>query len=238
MKILFLFLLFYSVLSFSHPGKRNKIDDCHYCKSNCEKLNLTKDTRHSHSNKTCDPSLGPVDTKQVNITAQVEVIKPQGKYHRKKFKHWTDEDKDCKNTRAEILEQRSLSKVTYRTRKNGKECVVLTGKWEDYYFPETLQNASDIDIDHVVPLKEAWLSGASFWKAKKRESFANDPENLVITSKHTNRKKGANTPLTWAPSVREYYCKYLKQWIYIKNKYDLTTHSKIFEYYKGAKCEK
>lgn len=158
-------------------------------------------------------------------------------YDRKKFKHWNDHNKDCRNKRAEILQERSLVKVEYRVRKNGKRCTVKSGKWNDFYINELLFEASEVDIDHVVPLKEAWDFGASSWDAAKRETFANDSENLVITNRKYNRKKGAHTPLSWLPIDRQYACKYMKKWIYIKKKYQLKIKQKLLLYYKQAKCE-
>ncbi|WP_127716771.1 HNH endonuclease family protein [Halobacteriovorax sp. HLS] len=157
-------------------------------------------------------------------------------YDRKHFKHWVDNDKDCRDKRAEVLKDRSLIDVTYKVRKNGKRCVVASGKWNDYYYPEILTDASKIDIDHIVPLKHAWDLGANLWSAKKREIFANDPLNLVITNRSYNRQKGAQTPLSWSPSNREYYCKYLNDWIKVKRKYKFTISTEILKYQKEAHC--
>lgn len=158
------------------------------------------------------------------------------KYDRKLFKHWVDYDGDCKNRRAEILKQRSLIPVTYNIRKNKKQCSVKDGKWDDYYYPEVHLDASKVDIDHIVSLKHAWDNGASLWSKKKREKFANDPENLAITKRTYNRKKGALTPLSWSPRHKDYACKYLQQWIYIKRKYKLSINSKVVEYLKQMNC--
>ena len=214
-------LMLMHTVSFSHPGKLAK-DGCHYCRSQCEKYGLKANTRHDKNGVTCPDS----------THGKTEFAGK--KYNRKYFKHWIDADKDCQNTRAEVLISRSSTPVTF---KKSKKCVVHSGTWDDYYFAETLNLATSIDIDHVVPLKEAWESGAHKWSAKKRKEFANDFENLVITNKRYNRQKGAQTPLTWAPVQREYYCKYLKQWIKIKQKYELKIDDKIFEYVEMAKCD-
>lgn len=158
-------------------------------------------------------------------------------YSRKAFKHWVDGDGDCRNKRAEILKERSSIEVSYSQRKNGKRCSVTSGRWEDYYFPETHTEASNVDIDHIVPLKHAWDAGAKNWSPEKRETFANDSENLVITNKSYNRQKGAQTPLSWAPAQRDYYCKYLKDWIKVKTKYTLPINKKIYEYRAQAGCK-
>lgn len=140
-------------------------------------------------------------------------------YQRKDWQpRWADTDGDCQNTRAEILIQRSLKKVSFT---NSKNCTVKTGKWDDYYYPAQHYHAQEVDIDHLVPLFEAHSSGGANWSKEKKRTFANDEDNLVITSKKTNRSKGANTLKTWLPIQIDYACKYYQQWMQIKKKYDL-----------------
>lgn len=140
------------------------------------------------------------------------------KYERKDYKHWLDIDRDCQNTRQEILISRSLEKVVF---KNKKKCTVVDGKWEDYYFPQIHTKAKEVDIDHLIPLQHAHYAGAYLWSSKKKKEFANDPENLVITEKIYNRQKGAKAIHEWVPVHKEYACKYIRDWIKIKNKYGL-----------------
>ncbi len=143
---------------------------------------------------------------------------PSGaKYNRKDWKHWIDQDKNCLNTRQEILKERSLVSVQL----NPKGCTVVIGKWQDYYHPEVHIHAKKVDIDHLVPLKNAHLSGAREWGKKERQIFANDPENLVITNRSYNRQKGSKGIDGWLPVHKAYACKYLQDWIKIKKKYSL-----------------
>lgn len=146
--------------------------------------------------------------------AQAEV---EGKYYRKNWKHWTDQNQNCLNTRAEILKLRSLVPVLM----NKKGCKVITGKWNDYYFPEEHTVAKKIDIDHLIPLMNAHRTGGQIWNKKQKEVFANDPENLVITNREYNRRKGAKGIDAWLPLHKDYACKYVKDWIKIKQKYSL-----------------
>jgi hypothetical protein len=141
-----------------------------------------------------------------------------GKYNRKDWPHWTDRDHNCLDTRAEILKSRSLSPV----QMNRRGCIVVSGKWKDYYYPETHTKAKKVDIDHLIPLKHAHLSGAHQWSKEKRELFANDSDNLVITNRSYNRKKGAKGIDEWLPVHQDYACKYINHWIRIKKKYRLT----------------
>jgi Protein of unknown function (DUF1524) len=140
------------------------------------------------------------------------------RYQRKHWHHWIDEDRDCQNTRQEILISRSLEPVKF----NPMGCVVYKGKWQDYYFDEVLIDSRTVDIDHLIPLKHAHDSGGSDWSSEKKMRFANDPENLVITNKKYNRMKGAKTIAQWLPVDPSYTCKYVNDWIKIKNKYELT----------------
>ena len=139
------------------------------------------------------------------------------KYSRKDWQHWIDENRNCLDTRAEILKLRSLVPVL----TNKKGCKITHGKWEDYYYPEIHTLAKFVDIDHLVPLKNAHLSGAASWGHRSKEEFANDPDNLVVTNRSYNRQKGAKGIDEWLPVNKDYACKYIKHFVRIKNKYSL-----------------
>lgn len=156
-------------------------------------------------------------------------------YNRKDWKHWSDFDKNCQNTRAEVLISRSLKPVTF---KGNKKCTVSTGLWDDYYYNEKLDKASKVDIDHLIPLKHAYESGGLEWSRQKKEQFSNDPENLVITNLKYNRTKGAKTILEWLPIDRKYACKYVSDWFYVKNKYQLKVTKEEKSVKNNLKCEK
>ncbi len=141
------------------------------------------------------------------------------KYNRKNWKHWIDADKDCQNTRMEVLIRDSLIPVKF---KSNRKCRVVTGKWICYYTGKTFYKANDLDIDHVVPLKEAYISGGSEWQRKKKSDYANDlsdPHHLLAVSKYANRRKGAKDPSKWMPPKN--ICSYINIWKKIKKKYDL-----------------
>jgi|GEM_PF-3428277 hypothetical protein len=163
--------------------------------------------------------------------------KASSSYERSSFSGWIDEDRDCLDTRHEILKKRSLRAVTISKLKSGR-CKILTGQWADYYYDEVLMEASKIDIDHLVPLKHAYDSGAANWHESKRDQFALDPENLVITNLSYNRIKGSKTILEWMPINRAYACRYTEQWFYIKKKYNLEISSRERDYKDQLKCEK
>lgn len=139
------------------------------------------------------------------------------KYSRKEWKHWTDHDRNCLDVRHEVLKARSKAAVEL----NARGCKVLRGSWDDYFFPKTLTIAANVDIDHLVPLKNAHESGGYAWSKKQREAFANDPSVLVITDRKHNRQKGSKGIDRWLPVNKPFACKYVKDWIRVKRAYRL-----------------
>jgi hypothetical protein len=164
------------------------------------------------------------------INAHLEELTP---YKRRNWPHWSDMDKDCLNTRHEILLERSLEKVRY----NRKKCKIVQGKWADYYYPQFHTDPKKVDIDHLVPLKHAHETGGALWVKKEKERFANDPENLVVTDKKFNRKKGALRIDQWLPVHMDYACKYVQDWIKIKRKYQLELTAPEMKTIKALSCD-
>jgi hypothetical protein len=103
----------------------------------------------------------------------------------------------------------------------GSGCQVLSGTWLDPYTGKTFTKASDVDIDHVVPLAAAWRSGANRWDDKRREQYANDPAVLLSVEDNANQEKGDKGPEAWRPPRREEWCDYAQRWISVKAKYGL-----------------
>lgn len=156
-------------------------------------------------------------------------------YSRSSWEHWIDSDGDCKNRRHEILEERSSVPVTFH---KSNPCLVSQGSWKDFYFNETLTKANQIDIDHVVALKHAHETGGALWDKKRKEEFANDKENLVITNLTYNRQKGAQTIETWLPIKRAYACRYVAKWFKIKEKYGLRILEGEVKTRNSLECER
>ncbi|MDU0356296.1 hypothetical protein RS130_22555 [Paraglaciecola aquimarina] len=86
-------------------------------------------------------------------------------YDRKDWPHWLDIDKDCQNTRHEILLRTSTKVVSF---KSDKQCNVLAGEWYDPYSSEVFTTSKELDLDHIVPLKFAHGHGASNWSREKK----------------------------------------------------------------------
>jgi hypothetical protein len=142
-------------------------------------------------------------------------------YKRSAFKHWIDVDKNGCNTRAEVLIEEAIVKP-----KIGPKCKLTGGKWLSAFDGKTITNAPQLDVDHMVPLAEAWRSGAWKWTAAQRQAFANDLENseaLIAVTRSTNRSKGDKDPSLWMPAKDQ--CVYTQNWISVKIKYSLTVDS-------------
>lgn len=154
----------------------------------------------------------------------------KSEYSRKEFGQWRDDNRNCLNTRAEVLKKRSLIDVTM------DGCRVIKGKWDDFYYKETLTLAKLIDIDHVVPVKHAFDTGAHSWSKKKKRAFYNDEDNLVVTNRKYNRKKQSKDITSWLPVDRDYACRYANKWMFIKKKYELTITQEETDVLKLLKC--
>jgi hypothetical protein len=107
-----------------------------------------------------------------------------------------------------------------------EDCSITAGTWLDPYTGQTLTDSSEVDIDHVVPLANAWRSGASSaaWSTADREEYANDPEVLLSADDAANQTKGDKGPEAWKPSNRDYWCEYARRWIWIKSDWDLSVN--------------
>ena len=141
-----------------------------------------------------------------------------GGYDRNLFKHWIDADKNGCDTRKEVLIAEAIVKP-----KKGPKCVLTGGKWISPYDGKSFTKDSGLDVDHVVPLAEAWRSGAWAWTAKQRQDFANDLSDsrvLIAVTSSANRSKGDQDPKTWLPAKGK--CTYIESWVAVKVRYSLT----------------
>ena len=147
-------------------------------------------------------------------------------YDRKAWKHWIDADRDCQNTRHEVLIEESLTPVTFKTDKG---CRVVSGNWLGSYSGDVFTDASKLDIDHLVPLKEAHQSGVHAWDAARRIDCANDlsdPNTLIAVDRGLNRQKGAGDPAEWMPPNKAYLVEYAVAWVAVKRRWGLTADAK------------
>lgn len=136
-------------------------------------------------------------------------------YSRALFPHWTSSG-GC-TTRQSVLKRDGIDVVV------GPNCQPVAGRWYSPYDHVTLYSADQVDIDHVVPLAEAWRSGAYAWTAEQRRAFANGlgGPQLRAVSATVNRAKGDQDPARWKPRPA-YHCTYAKMWIRTKYRWNLT----------------
>ena len=158
-----------------------------------------------------------------------------GGYSRNLFKHWIDTDKDGCNTRYEVLIAEAIVKP-----KVGAGCYLTGGKWRSPYDGKVFTNPTGLDIDHMVPLAEAWRSGAWAWNAAQRMDFANDLEDsrsLLAVTASLNRSKGDRDVAAWLPLKAQ--CNYISNWIAVKWRFDLTVDPIEGEFLKAkiAACK-
>ena len=136
-------------------------------------------------------------------------------YVRSDWPHWSDFDGDCLNTRQELLKETSEVSITM----TASGCTVKTGKWYDPFSGKTYKKASDLDIDHVIPLAWAHRHGGANWSTSKKEKFANDRQNLLVVDDGLNSSKSDQGPTEWMPPNHAYRCEYLAQWVLVMSEY-------------------
>ena len=144
-------------------------------------------------------------------------------YDRSSFQHWVDADGNGCDTRQEVLIAESLVAPVI-----GPNCSVLSGEWFSWFDGVTWTNPSDVDIDHFVPLQEAWVSGAYGWTASQRRIFANDltlADSLVAVTDTVNSAKGSRDPSAWLPPAVGTECRYALAWVTVKYRWHLTVDS-------------
>ena len=142
-------------------------------------------------------------------------------YSRDLFPHWMDADGDGCSTRNEVLIAEADDPVTV-----GSGCSLSGGRWFSYYDRLSWTNPSDVDIDHMVPLAEAWDSGARTWTTSVRQSYANDlgdSRSLVGVTDNVNQEKGDQDPREWMPTYDK--CRYLREFVAVKLRWRLTVDS-------------
>ncbi|MGW0578016.1 HNH endonuclease family protein [Streptomyces sp. NPDC002920] len=144
-------------------------------------------------------------------------------YDRTKFRHWIDADGNGCNTRKETILAEAVN-----TPEMGPGCSLTGGSWFSPYDAVTVDDAASLDVDHMVPLAEAWDSGASAWTAAERQAYANDlgdPRSLIAVTARSNRQKADKDPADWLP-VESYLCTYVTDWATVKTRWGLSADSR------------
>lgn len=140
-------------------------------------------------------------------------------YDRSLFPTWITITGNC-DTREFVIERDGTSVVT------NSACTATSGHWTSPYDGDTTTDPSTFDIDHLVPLAEAWDSGAWAWTTAQRQAYANDTTRpqLLAVSASSNRSKGDDDPAEWLPQA-SYQCTYARAWVQVKHYYDLSVDS-------------
>ncbi|SEE59566.1 HNH endonuclease family protein [Streptomyces sp. TLI_105] len=177
---------------------------------------------------TAAPAPAPAAARAATVRTLVDAVRrlpvadeSREGYTRTAFKHWNaglDLADGC-NSRNEVLQAEAVEAPTVAA-----GCKLSGGEWISYYDGQEVNDPAKLDIDHMVPLAEAWDSGASAWDAKRREAYANDqdsPTSLVAVTARTNRSKADQDPSTWMPPLPDAHCRYIGEWTATKLRWGL-----------------
>lgn len=136
-------------------------------------------------------------------------------YDLSEWRHWLDEDGDCQGARQEVLVRDADGPLTFRDRFERRECIVELGLWIDPFGGSSWTSPSDLDIDHMVPLRNAHFPGGWRWSRERKRAFANDlsdPEHLLAVRNGLNRLKADRSPEEWLPPATAAHCWYVRTW--------------------------
>jgi hypothetical protein len=142
-------------------------------------------------------------------------------YSRDAFDIWAKQPDGC-TTRQDVLARDGDDVV-----EGSNGCQPTSGSWYSAYDDTNVTVVAQATIDHVVPLADAWRSGADEWSASQRKAFGNDltDAQLIIASESSNSSKGDKDPSEWKPPNTAYWCTYGEQYVSVKYKFDLLVTS-------------
>ncbi|KAI1271099.1 hypothetical protein F5Y07DRAFT_36342 [Xylaria sp. FL0933] len=143
-----------------------------------------------------------------------------GGYDRDLFPTWITISGTC-NTREYVLKRDGAGVAV------GSDCYPTAGTWTSPYDGGVWTAPADVDIDHMVPLKAAWIAGANKWTTSKRQSYANDvtrPQLWAVTD-NVNESKGDKTPDQWKPPLTSFHCVYARAYVEVKSYWALSVTS-------------
>ncbi|MFF8842178.1 DUF1524 domain-containing protein [Streptomyces sp. NPDC015127] len=161
-------------------------------------------------------------------------------YSRDAFRHWNAGTRpgDGCDTRGEVLIAEAVKAPT-----TGPGCALTGGTWLSYYDGQEVTDPADLAVDHMVPLAEAWASGASSWNAARREAYANDQgasTTLVAVTARTHRDRAGRDPADWIPPATDQRCRYVAEWVTTKLRWQLdadTAEMEALKVFAEGPCE-
>jgi hypothetical protein len=158
----------------------------------------------------------------IGLLQNIRVENERGSgYVRALFEHWRDIDGDGCDSREQVLKRDSVTLPQVDPYK----CKVVAGDWVSPYDGARWSSPTDVDIDHVVALKEAWDSGAWAWSSATRKAYANDTSDkrtLLAVTDNVNQQKSDKDPSNWVPPLKSNLCTYLGNWISVKARWNLS----------------
>ena len=184
---------------------------------------LQAQTPQSDTGKVQSADVGDARKKLAKLAVKGRA--PRTGYDRDKFgPAWSDVDHNGCDTRNDIL-KRDLHDEKFKSGTH--DCIILSGVLDDPYSGKTItfkrgqDTSTVVQIDHLIPLSDAWQKGAQQWTADKRKEFANDPMNLMAVDGPLNNQKSDSDAATWLPPRKAYRCTYIAKQIDVKAKYGL-----------------
>lgn len=156
---------------------------------------------------------------------EVEAAGSMAGYSREDFPHWSSAEEfgwDAPDSSCDVREA-ALARDGEGV-EIGEDCDIASGEWVDPYAGEVITDSSSVDIDHIVPLANAYRSGANEWDEPLSEEFANAPINLLSTDSGENRSKGDRGPEAYRPPDESAWCDYSIRWIQVKSAYELSVN--------------
>lgn len=142
------------------------------------------------------------------------------RYERDRFgDDWSYDPATGCNTRELVLIEESLVPAVVDDRCRP------TGRWVSAYDGVTTTDIAELQVDHLVPLADAWRSGAASWDDERRRAFANDltqPGTLLAVTGRTNQSKSDSSPDQWLPPDRTAWCAYATDWVGVKTTWQLS----------------
>jgi len=154
---------------------------------------------------------------QLGALTIVDSPNPSQPYRRADWPTWLDPDGDGCDAREQALIAQSTTPAEV-----GSNCKVLSGHWVSPYDGVETTAPADLDADHLVPLENVHESGGWQWDAAMRRAYANDPDVLIMVSRHANRSKGAKSPADYRPPLESYWCTYAARWVGLKTTWHLS----------------
>ncbi|MGW7200728.1 HNH endonuclease family protein [Streptomyces chryseus] len=161
----------------------------------------------------------PLSAAIASLRTAVEV---RAGYERARFRHWNagEHPRDGCSTRNEVLLHEAVEPPSVSA-----GCRLSQGQWHSYYDDVRVTSPAGLDIDHMVPLAEAWDSGAFDWTPARREAYANDQgaeASLVAVTARSNRSKADQDVAQWLPPSEAVHCRYAAEWTGTKLRWQLT----------------